>query len=127
MLLALLDLPDSCALKSFERACPGFAPQLRQQLRDDLDAARENPDYPHWGPFNLDRRAEVLRAKELADQEGIPEASELFLLLGILDNERSGTRQKLAKSLGAEGLERLRRVATRMIKETITPGSEPEA
>jgi hypothetical protein len=126
VLLAVLDLPDSAVEKCLGRFSPGFADQVRVRLRNALETAAKSPDYPKWQPFNLDLRREVLRARELASEGRDPEVTELHLLLGILDNERSQTRQNLATLLGPEGFNRLRSITARTLAEPVTPGSRTE-
>jgi pimeloyl-ACP methyl ester carboxylesterase len=126
LLLAVLDLPDSTVEKCLDRFSPGLADQVRLRLRNALESAAKSPDYPKWQPFNLNLRREVLRARELAAEGGDSEVNELHLLLGILDNERSRTRQELANLLTPEGLNRLRNIAARILAEPVTPGSKTE-
>jgi Clp amino terminal domain, pathogenicity island component len=126
VLLAVLDLPDSAVEKCLERFSPGLAAQVRLRLRNVLESATRRPDYPRWRPFNLDLRREVLRARKLAAEGKDPEVTELHLLLGIIDNERSGIRRELASLLSQKGLDRLRGIAARMLTEPVTPGSEIE-
>ena len=47
---------------------------------------------------------------------GVREINELYLLLGILRNERSRTRRELAEFLGVEDYERLHQVTSDCIK-----------
>ena len=126
VLLAVLDLPDSAVEKCFDRFSPGLADQVQLRLRNALETATNSPDYPKWQPFNFDLRPEVLRARELAAEGRDPEVTELHLLLGILDNERSRTQQELAALLSPEGLNRLRSITVRMLAEPVTPGSKTE-
>jgi len=126
VLLAILDLPDSAVEKCLECFSQGLADQVRLRLRNALESATKRSDYPKWRPFNLDLRPEVLRARELAAEGKDPEVTELHLLLGILDNERSGTRRELTNLLSSEGRNRLRNITARMLTEPVTPGSKTE-
>lgn len=114
LLLTLLELPDSEAAKCFDRTRPGLAEEWCELLLTYIDRALEGEfgDLPSFRMFDWDERPDVCRAKELAHMDGKPAVDELYLLLGVLDNQRSKTRRELAEYLGEKDYSRLRQITS---------------
>jgi len=123
LLLALLDIPNSRVSHCFDQAKPGLARKWQGFLREYQNWAVSNEEFGAYRGFDWDGRREVLRAKEIAWEDEMVEVDELYLLLGILDNQRSKTRRELAEYLGMEDFENLCRVSERMREADDTPGS----
>lgn len=123
LLLALLDMPDSKVAQCFDQARPGLAREWQELLRAYQDRARNDETFDRYRRFDWDHRWDVRRAKEIVWQDAKAEVTELYLFLGVLDNQRSKTRRELVEYLGVEDFDNLCQVADRMREADDTPRS----
>lgn len=123
LLLALLNLPQSKVAACFDQVESGLAQEWRELLIAYHERAIQDEEFGAYRKFDWDHRGEVWRAKQLALHDNWPAVDDLYLLLGVLNNQWSKTRRELAEYLGAAGYERLCQVADRM-RAADTPGSE---
>lgn len=124
LLLALFELPDSKVARCFDEARIGLAREQYESLRAYRAWAIERDNFGSYRKFDWDHRYEVWQAKELARQNDAIVVDELYLLLGILGNQRSRTRRELAEWLGEEDYAYLCRVALLMTGAEETPGRD---
>lgn len=114
LLLALLELPDSEVAKCFDETRPGLAERWKGLMHRYQERARagEFGDYPRFRRFDWDHRGDVWRAKQLALSDDRPVVDDLYLLLGVLTNPRSGTVRQLAEDLGEADYDRLYQITS---------------
>jgi hypothetical protein len=111
LLLAILDLPNSRVARCFEETKPGFSREWRRKLIAYRQRVIADDKFRKYKDFDWADRADVFRAKALAWLDEQLAADELYLLLGILSNHRSGTRLDMEAYLGAQGYGRLCQIA----------------
>jgi pimeloyl-ACP methyl ester carboxylesterase len=127
LVFALLELPGSRAARCFEQTKLGLVREWCEHY-SYIRPSNGDDRYPYL-ILDLDKRFEVQQAKVIAwrNHREFGHAlmvNEVHVLLGVLSNQQSRTRRELAERLGSEGIRRMHEIASSMLHEEDTPGSD---
>lgn len=122
LLLALLQMPGSVALRCLDAARPGLGVGARASLTA-WAAQLKSTDNRVFEPFLWRQQDCVQLAQELAFRLGHPVVYPAALFVGVLDDPASETVASLRRRMTPEEFERLRRAAVEAARVGERPGT----